>query len=113
MVGKAGRFEVLFTRGAEQDLGVLYDYIAEFDCPENAARLLDQLMAAVESLEAFLERGGHPKELLALGMREYRQVVFTPYRVIYRILGRQIVISLIADGRRDFQTLLEQRMLGA
>lgn len=113
MVGKAGRYEVLLTRGAEQDLEALYDYIAEFDCPENAARLLDQLMAVVESLEAFPESGSHPKELLALGIREYRQVVFTPYRVICRILGQQVVIFLIADGRRDFQTLLERRMLRA
>ena len=113
MVGKAGRYEVLLTRGAEQDLEALYDYIAEFDCPANADRLLDQLMAVVESLEAFPERGSHPQELLALGIREYRHVTFKPYRVIYHILGTPVVTSLIADGRRDFQTLLERRMLGA
>ena len=30
------KFEVLLTKGAEQDLEALHDYIAEFDCVANA-----------------------------------------------------------------------------
>jgi hypothetical protein len=37
---------------------------------------------------------------------------FKPYRVIYRITGRQVVIGLIADGRRDMQSVLAKRLLG-
>jgi len=29
-----------------------------------------------------------PKELLALGIREYREVFFKPYRIIYRVVTR-------------------------
>ena len=29
-------------------------------------------------------RGSYPKELLDLGIREYREVFFKPYRLIYR-----------------------------
>jgi toxin ParE1/3/4 len=36
---------------------------------------------------------------------------FKPYRVIYPVLDRPVIISLIADGRRDLQTLLENRLL--
>jgi hypothetical protein len=39
-------------------------------------RVLDQLMAVVESL-AFPERGSYPKELV--GIKEYRQTFFKPY----------------------------------
>ena len=107
------RFQVLLTEGAERDLEALYGYIAEFDQPANADHVLDRLLQAVESLETFPERGAYPKELIALGIREYRQTAFKPYRVIYRVLGQQAFVYLIADGRRDMQSLLARRLLGA
>ncbi|MCI3204840.1 plasmid stabilization protein [Pandoraea capi] len=102
---------MLLTEGAEGDLEAIYDYIAEFDCPQNADYVLDQLMDAVSGLVKWPERGAYPKELAALGIREYRQVAFKPYRVIYRIVGSQVIVYLIADGRRDMQTVLENRLL--
>lgn len=105
--------EVLLTEGAEQDLESIYDYIAEFDCVANANRVLDQLLEVTQSLEIFPERGSYPKELLALGIRDYRQTTFKPYRVIYRVLGLKVYIYLIVDGRRDMQSLLTRRLLGA
>jgi toxin ParE1/3/4 len=59
------------------------------------------------------ERGSYPKELLTLGIREYRQIFFKPYRVIYRIMGDRAYVLLIADGRRDMETLLQRRLLEA
>lgn len=107
------RFEVVLTEGAERDLEALFDYIAEFDCVANANRVLDTLMDAAQSLSGLPERGSHPKELLALGIKDYRQIFFKPYRLIYRIYGEKVVIYLIADGRRDMPSLLERRLLGA
>ena len=106
-------FEVLLTAGAEHDLEAIYDYIAEFDCLANANHVLDQLMKVVQSLSHFPERGSYPKELVALGIREYRQTAFKPYRVIYRVTGQRVIIYLIADGRRDMQAVLSRRLLGA
>lgn len=107
------RYDVLLTAGAEQDLESIYDYIAGFDSPANADHMLDRLMEVVESLAMFPKRGSHPKELLALGIREYRQTFFRPYRLIYRVMERRVYIYLIADGRRDMQSLLARRLLGA
>lgn len=106
-------FEVLLTAGAEQDLEAIYDYIAEFDSVASAKHVLDQLVEVVQSLSRLPERGSYPKELLALGIKEYRQTAFKPYRVIYRVSGQQVFIHLIVDGRRDMQSLLSRRLLGA
>lgn len=108
-----GPYAVFLTRGAERDLESIYDYIAESDSPANADHVLDQLMKAVQGLAHFPERGSHPKELLALGIKEYRQTFFKPYRVIYRVIGQRVHIYLIADGRWDMQSLLARRLLGA
>jgi toxin ParE1/3/4 len=106
------RFEGLLAEGAEQDLESIHDYISEFDCVANADHVLDALMKVVERLSKFPERGSYPKELVGLGIKEYRQVVFKPYRVIYRIAGSQVIIYLIADGHRDMQSVLARRLLG-
>lgn len=107
------RYEVLLTAGAEQDLESIYDYIAESDSLANANRVLDRLMEAVDNLGRFPERGSYPKELATLGIKEFHQVFFKPYRVIYRIDGNEVIIYLIADGRRDMQSILARRLLGA
>lgn len=106
------RLEVLLTQGAEQDLEDLYAYIAEFDSLQNADYVLERLLEVTQSLAASPERGSQPKELRSLGIQEYRQVFFKPYRVIYRVLEKQVVIYVIADGRRDMQSLLSRRLLG-
>src|SRR5690606_28942327 len=113
MAGTSAKFEVLFTEGAEQDLEAIHDYIAEFDCVANANYVLDELMKVVEKLSKLPGRGGYPKELVGLGIKEYRQTFFKPYRVIHRVEGSQIIIYLIADGRRDMQSVLARRLLGA
>lgn len=113
MADVSAKFEVLLTEGAEQDLEAIHDYISEFDCVPNANDVLDKLMGIVESLSKFPERGSYPKELVGLGIKEYRQTFFKPYRVIYRVTGSRVVIYLIADGRRDMQTVLARRLLDA
>lgn len=113
MGGRPGRFAVVLTEGAEHDLESIYDPIAEFDCVANADCVLDQLTGVVENLSRFPERGSYPKELVALGIKEYRQTSFKPFRVIYRVLDAQVVIYLIVDGRRDMQSILARRLLGA
>ncbi|MBS0476223.1 MAG: type II toxin-antitoxin system RelE/ParE family toxin [Proteobacteria bacterium] len=113
MASEPTGYAVLLTQGAEQDLESIYDYIADFDCPANADYVLDQLMEVVQSLTLFPERGNYPKELAALGIKDFRQTSFKPYRAIYRIVDRQVIIYLIVDGRRDMQSLLARRLLRA
>jgi len=112
MLGKTTRYGVLLTQGAEQDLESIHGCISEFDRVANANYVLDQLIKVVEGLAQFPERGSHPKELVTLGIKEYRQTAFKPYRVIYRVVGSQVVIYLIVDGRRDMQSVLARRLLG-
>lgn len=105
-------FEVVLTRDAEDDLKEIYDYIAEHDGFERADYVLDQLLEVSRLLSSFPAKGSVPRELQSLGIREFRQTFFKPYRVIYRVVGQQVVIFVIVDGRRDIQSLLTRRLLG-
>jgi toxin ParE1/3/4 len=104
-------YEVLLTDDAEIDLQDLYEYITHSDSTQAAERVLDRLEEIASALADDPSRGSTPKELQSLGPGEYRQIFFKPYRVIYRVLEERVVIYLIADGRRNMQSLLSRRLL--
>jgi toxin ParE1/3/4 len=106
-------FAVLLTKDAARDLDALYDHIALNDALEKADYVLEQIEKAFFSLSEAPERGAYPKELLALGIREYREIFFKPYRIIYTVLDKNVYVLLIVDGRRDMQMLLQRRLLEA
>ena len=104
-------FSVFLTTAAARDLDDIYDYIQSHDVPGKADELLNNLEQIVNSLSEFPRRGTYPKELLPLGIREYREIYHHAYRIIYRIMDNKVYIMLIADGRRDMQNLLQRRIL--
>lgn len=104
-------YAVLLTDDAAHDLEDIYDYIAQHDAPGNADRVLTKIEEVVTRLCESPMRGVVPPELSALGIREYREVFFKPYRIIYRIAKREVHVMVIADGQRDFRTLLQRRLL--
>jgi toxin ParE1/3/4 len=106
-------FTVLLTNDAARDIEALYDYIALHDASQKADYVLEQIEKAFSRLSEFPERGTYPKELAVLGIREYREIFFKPYRIIYRVIDKDVYVLLIVDGRRDMQALLQRRLLDA
>ena len=106
-------FQVFLTDDAARDLEELYTYIESHDAPEKADYVLERIEKAFSGLSESPERGTCPRELLVIGLREYREVFFKPYRIIYRVMGANVYVMVIADGRRDMQALLQRRLLQA
>jgi toxin ParE1/3/4 len=106
-------FAVWLTDDAARDLSDLSDYIAANRGTVEADHVLSRIEQAFSDLCESPQRGVYPKELLTLGIREYREVFFKPYRILYRIVGEDVFVLLIADGRRDLQALLQRRLLEA
>jgi toxin ParE1/3/4 len=73
--------------------------------------VLAALEAACRRLGTLPQLGAVPKGLGALGIAEFRQVHSGPYRIIYRIMGPQVVVYCVLDGRRDMQILLHRRLV--
>ena len=107
------RYEVRLTRAAERDVQDIYDFIAATSSEARAEAILARLLRSAEELATFPDRGAFVKELAGLGIKEYRQVFFKPYRIIYRVIGPAVFVYLIVDGRRNMQPMLERRLLGA
>ncbi|MGO8942254.1 MAG: type II toxin-antitoxin system RelE/ParE family toxin [Syntrophobacteraceae bacterium] len=106
-------FQVFLTDDAARDLEDLYDYIELHDVPGKADHVLEQIEKGFTSLSENPQRGAYPKELLAIGLQEYREIFFKPYRIIYRVMAENVYVLVIADRRRDMQVLLQRRLLQA
>jgi len=107
------RYQVRLTDDAAVDIEEIFLYVARNDSLSSAEAVLRKLEDAIARLALQPNRGVHPQELLELGIREYREVFFKPYRIIYRVIKRFVYVYLIADGRRDMQSLLRRRLLEA
>jgi toxin ParE1/3/4 len=105
------KYTVYGTREAKADLVELFRYVAANDSEDKAFRLLDNIEKVVASLGNFPLRGCCPPELERIGVFDYRQVFFKPYRIIYEVIGRDVYIHCILDGRRHLPDLLQERLL--
>ena len=97
-------FDVLVSEDAQRDIEDIYRDIASADSPEKAERVFLALEQLCCSLSEFPDRGNVPKELLPLGMTEFREAHYKPYRVIYRGGGHH-QSRLCRSGRRPRQPL--------
>lgn len=111
------RVAVRIAEGAEADLQAIWRRRAAqrgSEGSDGADALLDDLVTRIESLADHPAKGPVPPELEALGIREYRQLAHPPFRIVYHLTrgdSGTVTVLLIADARRDFRTLLEERLL--
>lgn len=111
------RAVVRIAAGAEADLHAIWRRrMAQRgeDGPDGADALLDDLAARIEGLADHPAKGPVPPELEPLGTRQYRQLTHPPFRIVYHLAGgdkETVTVLIIADARRDFRTLLEERLL--
>ncbi len=101
----------MLTDSALGDLEELDTHITRYDSPESADYVLGRIEEVFASLSENPDRGVFPQELSELGIRDYREIFFKPYRIIYRVIENIVYIYLVVDGRRDMQTLLSKRLL--
>ncbi len=104
-------YRVRIVQEAEDDLAEIIEFVAKHDSIERAEFVLEKLLGVCEHLEQNPQRGHFLPELKSLGIKSYREVHLKPYRVIYELIGRDVFVHLIVDGRRSLQAILERRFL--
>ena len=103
--------QVLMAAEAEADLWDIYRFIQTNDGHRRAEFVLEKISEACRRLNTHPRSGHVPPELERIGVLEYLEVHFKPYRIIYHIEGRKVFIHCILDGRRDMQELLARRLV--
>jgi toxin ParE1/3/4 len=115
MVGGENRIENALSLSASKNQILInpdiYHYVSIHDSEDRAKYLLDKIETTCSSLKEFPERGHMPPELERIGVYQYREVHFKPYRILYEISERSVFIHCVLDGRRSLQEVLERRLL--
>jgi toxin ParE1/3/4 len=91
------RRKVLWTTPALGDLAEMREWISR-DSPIAARRLAKRIRATVNRLKAHPELGRVVPELAAMG---YREVIVSPFRIIYSAQGSTVIVLRIWHGKRD------------
>jgi len=86
-------------------------FVSVNDSIHSANKLLDGLEAACFKLEKYPARGHIPPELRQTGIKNYLEIHYKPYRIIYEIEGNLVYIHSVLDGRRNIQEVLNNRVL--
>ena len=102
-------YQVLWSHTAQQDLTEFVEYIAQ-DSIGDALAILQQLETKTALLITLPNRGRVVPELLHTGISQYRELISAPWRIVYRVDNKQVLIMAVLDSRRDLQAVLLNRL---
>jgi addiction module RelE/StbE family toxin len=110
MDDKIKNFTVNINKTAKNDLREIIKYIPKNN-PMNAVKVLKKIEDRINSLNRFPERGGYVPELLKNNIKDYRQLIESPWRIIYKIDENIVNVLIIIDSRRNTQDVLIERLI--
>ena len=103
-------FRVIWTEQAKTDLEEILLYIAR-ESAEIAARKYEELKIAASRLKDFPQTGRIIPELEEQNITTYRELVVSPWRIMYKIEREEVYILALLDGRRNIEDILLKRQL--
>lgn len=105
------KYDVLWTDTAASDLEAVVMHVAA-DSKNDAIKIFEKVTAKAASLEKFPERGRVIPELKEQGISIYREIIISPWRLIYRISDDSVRVLAFFDSRRNLEDILLNRFIG-
>jgi toxin ParE1/3/4 len=104
------KFGVEWAQPASKDLENIIDYISE-DNVDPAITIFEKIKSKCNTLNQFPDRGRIVPELKAYGILSYRELIISPWRVIYRTSDQKVYVLAVIDSRRSIDDILIERFL--
>ena len=103
-------YKVQWTSNAKEDLLNIVAYIKE-DSPTIAREIYQKIKKQANSSNFFPLRGRVVPELQKEGITMYRELMSSPWRIIYKVDSDTVYIMAIFDSRQNVEDLLLQKLL--
>ncbi len=103
-------YKVQWTSNAKEDLLNIVTYIKE-DSPSMARDVYETIKEKAHSSNLFPLRGRIVPELQKEGITMYRELVSSPWRIMYKVDSDTVYIMAIFDSRQNVEDLLLQKLL--
>ena len=101
-----------WARSARRDLDAIVSWLADRS-RQAALAALARLESKATTLTTLADRGRVVPELASVYVREYRELVSPPYRLIYRVRGPDVLVLAVFDARRSLEDVLLDRLIRA
>ncbi len=96
---------------AQEDLLALQDYMLDKWSEHDWLNAEDEIFDKLGKVDIGTFSGTAVQELASVGIFEYLQVLTSHHKLVYRRVGVDTYVYLIAGHRQDFPTLLTRRLL--
>jgi len=103
-------YKVRWTSNAKEDLLNIVAYIKE-DSPSIAREIYQKIKSKAHSSNLFPLRGRIVPELQKEGITMYRELISSPWRIMYKIDKDNVYIMAIFDSRQNVEELLLQKLI--
>jgi len=103
-------FKVHWASIAEADLRNIILYITD-DSPTNARNIFEKIKETAASLTHLPERDRIVPELQDQGIFLYRELILTPWRILYRISDKKVYVLSVIDSRQNVEDILLKRLV--
>ena len=90
--------EVIWAPSALDDLDFIAEYIAR-DSVDQAALFVTRLFEATDRLQEFPFSG---RVIPEIGNQCCREIIYSSYRIMYRLEGNEVWITGVVHGARDW-----------
>lgn len=103
-------YKIEWTTNAKNDLLNIVEYIKN-DSPSVANEIYMKIRKKAHSSDFFPLKGRVLPELQKEGITLYREVIASPWRIIYKVGSDTVYIMAILDSRQNVEELLLQKLL--
>jgi toxin ParE1/3/4 len=105
-------YEVRWSDTSEKDLISIIEYIA-IDSPSRAFEKFKEIKERASNLYAYPDRGRIVPELQEQGIIQYRELIISPWRVIYRLSKKSVYVLSVLDSRQNVEDILLKRFINS
>lgn len=103
-------YKVIWADIAEADLKNIIEYIAD-ESIVNTRKVFNKIREGASSLFILLERGRVVPEFRDHGGLQYREFIYSPWRIIYKISETKVYVLSVLDSRRNIEDILLKRLI--
>ncbi|HIP29669.1 MAG TPA: type II toxin-antitoxin system RelE/ParE family toxin [Sulfurospirillum arcachonense] len=103
-------YSLQWTTNAKNDLLNIVEYIKK-DSPDTAKDIYLKIRKKVHSTNFFPLKGRVVPELQKEGITLYREIVASPWKIIYKVGNDTVYIMAVLDSRQNIEELLLQKLL--
>ncbi len=96
---------------AQRDLLALQEYMLVKWSEADWLNAEDEIFDKLALIDSEILAGAPVHELVAVGIFEYRNVLTSHHKLVYRRVAGDVYVYAIAGHRQDFGTLLTRRLL--